>query len=154
MKQLFLYTIAALSLMSSAAWATLGGDEKSVTQDQEMLKAQPLDLPTQKNLCEGCRVVAMQAHGYKVKEFINAGNEVFAISWRGLSHPDLKILLGKYHADIHSAEAKIHKGRRYVRHPVKSSYVTLIRGGHQGDIRGRAILNAKVPPGFKEVDYL
>jgi Protein of unknown function (DUF2844) len=54
------------------------------------------------------------ADGVHVREFVSLSGTVFAVAWSGPDIPDLKVLLGSYHADYLAATETPQANRRAV----------------------------------------
>jgi hypothetical protein len=91
--------------------------------------------------------------GVMVREYIGPDSKVFAVTWRGLRQPDLETLLGGYHGELRAAE-KQRPPKRAFREPseLKGINITVERGGHMRDIRGRAYLTDHLPSGVRPED--
>ena len=145
---------AALLLAQPVCWATLGGDPASIEADRTHLNGESVVQAAAAKLPQGIQVVAMQVGAVTIKEFLNADKIVFAISWRGLTHPDLAPLLGELYSEYAAKMNATPTGRKYLRQPIKTSKITVSTGGHMRDLRGTAYLNGKLPAGVKVEDLL
>jgi len=81
--------------------------------------------------------------GGKVREYANPNGIVFGVSWEGGGLPNLEALLGS-HFKTFIQEAQFLKQRRGPLF-VKSGDLTVISGGHQRDLRGRAFISKEIP---------
>jgi Protein of unknown function (DUF2844) len=87
------------SALATPALAALGDDAASVEADRAQLKGtlrvtQPADYAVH---------AISTASGLTVHEYVSATGKVFAVSWHGAGAPDLRQLLGRYHATFASA---------------------------------------------------
>lgn len=103
----------------------------------------------------------VEVDGVTIREFVGSGNRVFAIAWRGIREPvNLEDLLGTYYLDFSAAAEKTNnqtppqQGLQQFRAPssVKGDQITVIRSGHQRDIRGIAYLTGQLPAGVRPED--
>ncbi len=132
----------AAGLFSCAGWAALGGP--------------PADLGAHAVAARSSTVTSGSAtytvtestldSGTTVRQYVDAGGTVFAVSWSGPSLPDLKELLGA-HFDTMVAHAG-RQGRQRSRLALRRSDVVITTAGHMGALEGRAWLPPKLPSGF------
>jgi hypothetical protein len=141
-----------LAILISAfptAHSTLGEHAESVTQDAAQLKGRQLKVSSRPQFT----VHEMTTDGHRVKEFVNANGVVFAVSWRGVSRPNLQTLFGSYHRDYKEAEARQPRelGRKRSS-TVKGARVVVHQEGHMRDLRGLALVPDLMPPGVRPED--
>lgn len=133
----------AAGLFSCAAWAGLGGP--------------PADLAAHAVAARSSTVTSGSAtytvsettldSGTVVRQYVDAGGTVFAVSWSGPSAPDLKELLGA-HFDTLVAHAGARQGSQRSRLNLRRSDVVITTAGHMGALEGRAWVPSKLPAGF------
>lgn len=70
---------------------------------------------------------------------------VFAISYRGIRIPDLKILLGPYYVEFRSLQFGKLRGES-----IKTGEIGVLLGGHMRDLHGTIWLRQSVPKGFPD----
>ena len=89
-----------------------------------------------------------------VREYVTLDDEtVFAITWQGLTHPDLSVLLGSYHDEVRAAPRRDRfKEGRNARHLVKTENVIVEKHGHMRAARGKAYVPQLLPEGVKPSD--
>lgn len=100
-------------------------------------------------------------NGSVIREYMNDGGTVFAVTWRGPSRPDLRQLLGAAFDTFQeqvtapasddtaaSSGAVVHHGR--LRRPlvVERSDLVVHSAGHPGAFFGFAYLPQQLPAGF------
>lgn len=82
----------------------------------------------------------------QVVEFTNPAGQVFAVTWRGHTKPDLQQLFGRYASDYRASFTR--RGA----HPSGQAYLAgdmvVMSGGRLGAFQGYAYLPALVPAGF------
>lgn len=128
-----------LLALSGPAAAALGGDEASITADQEQMKATRRIVNLQKYTMHEIRI----ASGTLVREYVSARGQVFAVVWEGPLKPDLQQLLGGYFADYGAAASS----KRSRRGPVLVQQPGLViqSGGHMRSFSGRAYIPQLLP---------
>lgn len=82
-----------------------------------------------------------------VREYITPSGIVFAVTWKGVSHPDLTPILGSYTSGYRQAlgQAKRQRGQR--RSMVSSDKVVVEKWGHMRNLQGKAYVPALIPNG-------
>jgi len=92
--------------------------------------------------------------GQTIREYVAHSGLVFAVTWRGMTHPDLNLLLGSYYSEMSQMleRPSRHGGRRNL--AVQSSHVIVEKGGHMRDVHGRAYLPGSIPNGVSPEDIL
>ncbi len=134
---------SALCAWSISAQATLGGDSASILADATQLHGQVQ--PVQP--APGDTVSIRTDNGMTVREFLDSGGTVFAVSWSGPAVPDLAAVLGAYFGQYASALWLLQNaGRQRAIHVVTADLV-VDTGGHLRAYSGRAYLPAAVPAG-------
>src|SRR4051812_35435058 len=83
------------------------------------------------------------------REKLVPGNKIFAVKWRGHGFPNLKVLLGRYHAEY--SIAKTMPVRRIRRRGLTavSDNLEIMQYGNMGNIHGHIILKNQIPPGVR-----
>ena len=140
MKLLFLIFF----LFSFRALASLGDREDSIQRDSAAMKGvrRNATTPAGKNFT----VREIQNGGNTIKEFLSPQGVIFAVSWRGLSHPDLSILLGSYFNEYKNSRAALQKKKgRSAKIQVQSNNIVVEHSGHMRDVRGRAYIPNLIP---------
>jgi len=120
----------------SAAFASLGSDAPSVQADQQALRGsiQRSSFP------DYLQYEIQLDSGTKVREYVSAAGQVFAVVWDGPSMPDLKQLLGSYFAQYTEAGPG-GMGPRVIDQPG----LVVHSGGQMRAFHGRAYVPALVP---------
>ena len=135
--------IAAASMMlvgTTPVWAALGKPASSVADDQKRLGGEVRTLST----AAGFAVHEISAaDGTVVREYVSPAGDVFGVSWRGATRPNLVDLLGDhYHA---FQEASRPPGHRRGPIAVRTDHLVVEMGGHMRDFHGRAYLPDRLP---------
>lgn len=128
------------------AFAALGGDASSVDADVAKMKGQ-------------ARVTAVAGYTVKeitlpsgtvLREYVSAEAKVFAVTWSGMTPPDLQQTLGTYFEQFKAAAAAPHAGHHHL--SIHQPELVLSTGGHMRAMNGRAYVPALLPPGFSVDD--
>lgn len=137
--------LAAVGFMlSSNAWAALGGPYSSVAVDRTHMAAK---LAVASAVTHTVHTLTL-ANGGKVRELTRADGVVFAVTWRGPGRPDLRQLLGPHFNAMQTDNAAA--TGRHARRPLRVDRDTLVlrSGGHPGAFWGYALLPKMAPTGF------
>jgi len=140
----------ALAVLGCAAtlptFAALGEDATSVDTDIAKMKGQ-----SRATAVAGYTVkeIALPS-GTTVREYVSAEGKVFAVTWNGMSQPDLQQTLGTYFEQYESAAAAPHDGHHHL--SINQDNFVLVTGGHMRAWHGKAYVPALVPPGFSVDD--
>ena len=129
--------------------ASLGGDTTSVQADQEKMQGSRL---TTSN--DSFTVHEIQAStGIAVKEYVSPAGKVFAVTWQGPAHPDLRQLLGTYF-DQYSQEVQAQRANRHGHGPLLIQLPGLVvqSAGHPRSFLGRAYVPQMLPAGVRAED--
>jgi Protein of unknown function (DUF2844) len=135
--------IAAASMMllgTTPIWATLGKPVSSVAEDQKRLGGEVRTLST----ASGFAVHEISAaDGGVIREYVSPAGEVFAVSWRGATRPNLVDLLGDHYPAFRDAPRPA--GHRHGPLVVRTDHLVVEMGGHMRDFHGRAYLPDRLP---------
>lgn len=126
------------------AAASLGGDAASVEADAAKIQS---SLRTTSS--ESYTIHEMQTSaGVDVKEYASTAGKVFAVTWKGPTHPDLRQLFGPYFEQFVQAE-KAQRAQRHGRGPVVIQQPGLVVqvSGRMRSFSGRAYLPPMLPAG-------
>jgi len=139
--QLLILIVPAIWL--SVARAELGGDGASVMADVAQLHG----VMQTSNRAPIAVVTITADNGVIVREFLDSGGLVFAVTWSGPAVPDLRELLGHYFAGYTSVLSALpNAGRQRAIHVVMADLVVQ-SGGHLRAYSGLAYLPARLPAG-------
>jgi hypothetical protein len=81
-----------------------------------------------------------------ITEYQNQSGKVFAVSWTGMSHPDLSTLLGSYWPNY--KKQKRVSQRRKNKRVVSNSTLVVEKGGRMREVFGKAYDSSLLPEGF------
>jgi hypothetical protein len=128
---------------SSRARAALGEPAESVMRDQEVLAA----TRGEASAVQTYRVERLVSPARTVREYVSPSGVVFAVTWEGVSHPDLASVLGSYAAPVLQALAGEHRvpGRRSRR--IETGGAVVETWGHMRAVHGRAYVPSLLPAG-------
>jgi hypothetical protein len=131
--------LALITQFSPRAHAALGADVSAVANDQARLRA---SLQVRQNLHFAVHELSAPT-GIKVREFVAESGKVFAVSWSGGWHPNLRDIMGE-HYDRFIAGTR---GRRMARGPVRIELpgMVVVMGGHQRAFFGHVYLTDLLP---------
>jgi hypothetical protein len=130
------------------AAATLGEPLASVQKDAGSLKA----AQKASSSGEAYTMSEMYADGNTIKQYSNPEGIVFAVSWTGISKPDLQVLFGSYFTEYSNASNELPKKMGAKSISFKTSKMVVRRAGRMRDQRGLAYVPSLVPAGVKVED--
>jgi hypothetical protein len=133
-----------LALPSSAS-ASLGGDVRSVQDDQTEMNGTLQVAEAVGYVVHEIRVPG----GTRIREYVSSGGTVFAIAWQGPFRPNLQQLLGPYFDEFQEA-ARVAKSKHAGRAPLLVDEPDLVVhvGGHPRAFMGRAYAPKLLPSGL------
>ena len=142
-------TLIALLLVPLPALASLGGDVASVQSDQAKMQG---SLRTSSNNSYTVHEIQSPT-GVAVKEYASPAGKVFAVTWQGPFHPDLRQLLGLYFDQFTQAE-QAQRAQRRGRGPVRIQEPGLVVqvSGHIRAFTGKAYVPQMLPAGVRAED--
>jgi hypothetical protein len=130
----------------SNAYATLGGTTDSVKLDQVALHAIEKGTTNKSNYS----IKEILVGGTTVREYISKDGHIFGIAWKGVSHPNLRILLGGYAAGYHRDVKERRPQHRHRRHYCRNANgITVQKWGRMRKNQGRAYIEKLLPTGVK-----
>ncbi len=125
------------------ACAALGGDSVSVSADAEVFMGVDHSTPMQQY--DVHEIVS--GNGMSIREFIDRGGLVFAVSWTGPGMPDLQTVLGANYSTYAAALAQVPQRGRQRSLRIATHDLIVETEGHMRAYRGRAYLPALIPAG-------
>jgi len=131
---------------SLPARAALGGDAASVDTDVAKMKGQKRATAT-----GGYTVSEITLpSGTVLREYVSPGGKVFAVTWNGMTPPDLQQTLGTYYETVKAAaSAARHAGAGHNHLTIRQDDLVVISGGHMRSLRGKAYVPSLLPPNFQ-----
>src|SRR5271170_2294642 len=141
--------LLALLLFPLPACASLGGDATTVQADQAKMQG---SLRTTSNNSYTLHEIQTST-GVAVKEYVSTSGKVFAVTWQGPFHPDLRQLLGTYFDAFTQAE-QAQRAQRRGRGPVLIQQPGLVVqiSGHMRAFVGKAYVPQMLPAGVHAED--
>lgn len=144
-----------LSMLQGAlAWAALGSAPSDFGNGatQTKLAARSLAATSAANAASSAAAVytvnqSTLDSGTVVREYMDASNIVFAVSWKGPTLPDLRTLLGdKFTVMTGNAAKRPKAGHSQL--AVDQSDVVIVSNGHMRAYAGKAWIPSALPAGF------
>lgn len=132
-----------LILATTKALARLGEASSTIDRDHSTLGGKSLK---QSQIRTNYSVYEMDNDGTVIREYVSDG-VVFAVTWQGLRHPDLSVLLGSYYSDYKIAKYSAPKVSGHQPSEIKVDSLVVRHAGHMRDLRGKAFLSELVPNG-------
>lgn len=129
--------------------ASLGGDVTSVQADQAKMQGTLRTISS-----DSYTVHEIQASsGVAVKEYVSPGGKVFAVTWQGPFHPDLRQLLGAYFAQyVEAVQAQQAHRRGHGPLLIQQTGLVVQMSGHMRSFSGKAYIPQMLPAGVYAVD--
>lgn len=121
----------------------MGGDVSSVQADQAHIQASRQVTEAQNYTLHELR----SPTGAVIREYASRSGKVFAVSWHGTSHPDMKQLLGSHFEEFQRAAQAQNRNGRHGPLIVHQPGLIVEFGGHMRDFAGRAYLPDQMPSG-------
>ena len=149
MNSRIMHGIFAMLLLPFPASASLGGDVASVQTDQAKMQG---SLRTSSNNTYTIHEIQAST-GVAVKEYVSPAGKVFAVTWQGPFHPDLRQLLGTYFDQFSQAE-QAQRAQRRGHGPVLIQQAGLVVqiSGHLRSFLGKAYVPQMLPAGVHAED--
>jgi hypothetical protein len=137
--------VIAMLMKPEPAQAALGEPVDSVAADRVALKAVQGETVVRSSYS----VQELKSNLISLREYLTSSGVVFAITWKGLTHPDLTPLLGSFATEYAEGLRNVphERGRRSSQ--IKTEHIVVEKWGHMRNLQGRAYLKALVPPGVK-----
>jgi hypothetical protein len=138
-----LILIMVFLLPARQTLAALGESVDSIESDRESLTAVRGAMTAHRDYT----VHEIKTESTTIREYVSPAGIIFAITWRGLVHPDLAELLGSYAGEYQEAlqQTQRKQGRRQLQ--VNTNRVVVQKWGHIRDMKGRAYAPDLIPPG-------
>jgi hypothetical protein len=129
--------------------ASLGGDVTSVQADQAKMQG---NLRTTSSNSYNVHEIQVST-GVAVKEYVSPAGKVFAVTWQGPFHPDLRQVLGTYFEEYAQA-VQTQRASRRGRGPLLIQQPGLVVqiSGHMRAFVGRAYVPQMMPAGVHVED--
>ena len=133
--------ILGAALLPHAALASLGDAETTVATDAQQLRG---SVKSTAHATYRLHEIQLPS-GTILREFAAPGGNVFAVSWRGSSIPNLRQALGRYFDEYVAAAGTKHAGHTHLQ--IQQDDLVVQSNGHMRAFTGRAYLPQTVPAG-------
>ena len=133
-----------LVLPTAFSSAKLGERSDSIVADRSSLGNASLK-STQRRA--NYTVSELESDGTTIREYISNDGVVFAVTWQGIRHPDLSILLGSYYASYRIAKNLRLRTLGHQPSEVQTDALIVRHAGHMRDLHGKAFVSDLVPTG-------
>lgn len=142
-------SILAILALPFSLSASLGRDATSVQEDVAKMQGA---LHTSNVNSYTLHEIQTPA-GVAIKEYASPVGQVFAVTWKGPFHPDLRQLLGPYF-DEYVQAVRTQRGQRAGRGPILIQHAGLVVevSGHLRSFTGRAYIPQQLPAGTRVED--
>ncbi len=133
-------------------WAVLGGTPLQLVDNSLQAVGVPVRVARMTSATTPYTVQqrALES-GVVVREYVDAGNKVFAVTWQGPVQPDLQALLGPhFQALLHEGARRPHAGHAQVR--LDDSELVVVSRGRLRAFHGLSYLRSALPSGFSVED--
>jgi hypothetical protein len=139
----------ALLLLPIPALASLGGDVTTVQADQAKMQGSLRSTSNHSYILHEIQT----STGVAVKEYVSTSGKVFAVTWQGRFHPDLRQLLGTYFDEYAQAE-QAQRAQRRDHGPLVIQHAGMVVqiSGHMRAFLGRAYVPQMLPAGVRAED--
>ncbi len=133
--------LSGLLVLSSPAWAALGGVRDSVEADTLALRA--VRHVEVRNLYQVHQLEL--SSGVMIREYVAPNGSVFGVTWKGPFKPNLNQILGNYFARLVAAGLEPHPDHRSLQ--VSDGEVLIESRGRMRAFSGRAVVARLMPAG-------
>jgi hypothetical protein len=141
--------ILVSAFFSKPSLATLGDKDDSVETDRKAFAA----IRNPSTAHENYTVHEIASDGMTIREYAAADGTIFAIAWKGISHPDLSSIMGDYFSDYQKTSKNLAKQKGHRPHAiVRSPSVVVEKFGHMRAAQGKAYVLALLPEGVSAND--
>jgi hypothetical protein len=118
--------------------------EPEITVQNDMVRAHASIKSSQDRTSYRVHEIALPS-GTTMREFVAPSGMVFAVTWTGPIHPDLRQALGQYFEPFVSAPREKLADRRHLK--IQQGDLVVQLGGHMRALSGRAYLQSAIPGG-------
>jgi hypothetical protein len=136
------------------AFAVLGESESSIEHVRTKFQASGSASTKLSKTVSNLTYHELYANGIYVREYVGQSGLVYAVTWQGMSQPELSVLLGSHFNEFAAAEKqrKVVKGYREAASTTTTSEIVVMRAGHMRDVRGKAFIPDQLPSGVRPED--
>ncbi len=134
--------------LSSASEARLGRVAADLSRAIPSALVSKAQVPS-----SGLKVVSSVLDGTNINEYVDQSGIVYAVTWKGVAHPDFNEVLGDYFQHYDSAARRQLPAQRTKKSAtVVDEQIVVHLHGHMRDIRGTAYLPSRLPAGVQVED--
>jgi hypothetical protein len=146
MKSRLLRVLVAILILPFPVLGSLGGDATSVQEDQAKMQAS-----LRSSGGNSYTVHEMQTPaGVAVREYVSPTGKVFAVTWQGPFHPDLRQILGTYFDQyVQAVQAQQAQLRGHGPVIIQQAGLVVQITGHFRSVRGSAYVPQMMPAGVR-----
>ncbi len=143
---MFLFCI--LLQLSLSSYGALGSHRNELEQEKRSLRASSAVQVTE---ADKYTIMTMTTPSNTVTQFANKDGTIFAVKWRGITNPDLSVILGDHFTEYQNIRDKTIRapGRKPLK--VNGTKFVVVHSGHMRDLQGFAyeidLFPAGVTPG-------
>lgn len=142
---IILLIFSFLGLSEQISWSALGGPSSSIETDSKTFTVMKHAAVKNNNYT----IHELTYDAGIIKEYVSLDNIVFAVSWQGVSYPDLSQLLGTYLNEYQtmSQQKRRIRGNRHSSQLVSGDLI-VEKWGHMRNHQGRAYVPSLLPAGM------
>ncbi len=142
--RLLLSGLLLVCVIATPCWATLGGNQDSISRDSAQLKGTARVIQAQTYLVHEIRTSA----GQTVREFVSPDGLVFAVSWRGPGLFDLRQILGDHYFEQYKQAISAAHSRGNTPVSLQTPGFVFRLAGTIGALHGQAYIPTMTPAHF------
>jgi len=90
--------------------------------------------------------VLIEQNAISITEYLDNSGQIFAVTWKGITHPDLSKILGSYFDQYQIIKDKEH--RKMAQYRVRSEDLVIEKSGKMRNVSGKAYVVSLLPKGF------
>ena len=133
-----------LFIFPSLAFSTLGENSRNIEKVQKTFSTKTHTIKT-----HGLFTVhELTREGLTLREYSSLDGVVFGVTWNGLAHPDLDMLLGSHLSDYHRALKSTSQINRRKFSTINGNDIIVEKAGHMRSVHGRAYIPSLLPSGM------
>jgi hypothetical protein len=139
---LILVLVSALGFTSTSL-AGLGDRAESISTDSSRMVARRMNA----DVFRKYSVQTLETDATTLKEYVNSEGLIFAVTWQGLDHPDLSVILGSYYPGYQKADAETPAHRGLRQRNLQKENLVVQKWGQMRNLQGRAYDPSLLPSG-------
>jgi hypothetical protein len=135
--------VAFLTAAAGPVLAALGESVESIAADQAAIAAKRVS----ETVLDGYTVQELRSDSITLREYVAPTGIIFALTWNGLTHPDLAPLLGSYLGEYRTALEQVQRQPGSRHRKIESDQIVVEKWGQMRNLHGRAYVPALIPSG-------